>query len=92
MEHRRNNHSHDGAFGGALIAFVLTLLTAKLVWGWLVPTLFAGAVASGAVVAALPWSSAALIAAVVAIVVFAARHQRRRAHQGDNPVKDAARA
>jgi len=80
MQHKRNDSNHNGAFGGALGASLLTLFAVKLGWGMLVAVLFAGAVSTGAVSASLPWSGAALIAAVVGVAVFFVRHPRRHSH------------
>jgi hypothetical protein len=80
MNHGRHESQHSGAFGGAFGVFVVTLLVAKLAWGWLVPVIFAGAVSQGTVSASLSWASAAIIAALVAALVFFIRHPRRHEH------------
>ncbi|MEE4272005.1 MAG: hypothetical protein V2I67_10035 [Thermoanaerobaculales bacterium] len=80
MNDSQRDCNHNGAFGGALGASLLTFFAVKLGWGLLVPTLFAGAVAAGTVSASLSWSGAALIAAVVGVAVFAVRHPRRHSH------------
>ena len=87
MQHRRNNSNHNGAFGGALGAIILTLFTVKLAWSLLVPNLFAGAVAAGTVSASIPWSSAALIAGCIGATVFFIRHPRRHVH-GEHHLAD----
>ncbi len=92
MQHRKRNMNHDGGFGSAIGAFVATLLIAKLAWGWLVPVLFAGALASGAISASLPWSAAALIAVLVAAVVFFIRHPRRHEHSRRHAAEGASSA
>lgn len=81
MKQRRHESQHGGAFGSALGAFVVTLVIVKLAWGWLVPAVFAGAAGQGTVSPSLPWPSAAIIAALVATVVFFVRHPRRHARR-----------
>ena len=50
------------------IMFVISLVLFKLVWAWVVPDLFPGAVDQGLVVAELTWSASLKLAVLVGVL------------------------
>jgi uncharacterized membrane protein len=50
------------------ITFVISLVLFKVVWAWVVPDLFPGAVAQGLVVDDLSWLAAVKLAVLVAVL------------------------
>jgi hypothetical protein len=50
------------------IMFVIALVIFKVVWAWVVPDLFPGAVAQGLVVEDLSWLAAVKLAVLVAVL------------------------
>ena len=50
------------------IAFVISVIVFKFVWGWVVPDLFPGAVAQGLISANLTWLAALKLAVLVAVL------------------------
>lgn len=58
----------------AVVAVVLvTLLVVKLLWAWVVPDLFPGAVRQGLIAAEISWFTAFKVALVVGIAAGVAR-------------------
>ena len=76
---------HSGAFGTAVLVFLTTLLAGKAVWALLVPLLAPAA-------AALPWSTAALVAFLVAVVAFFVCHPRDHQSRTTRHAADASEA
>ena len=50
------------------IAFVISVIVFKFVWGWVVPDLFPGAVTQGLISANLTWLAALKLAVLVAVL------------------------
>jgi hypothetical protein len=50
------------------VMFVIAMVIFKIVWGWVVPDLFPGAVAQGLVSADLSWLAAVKLAVLVAVL------------------------
>jgi hypothetical protein len=50
------------------VVFVLSLVVFKVVWAWVVPDLFPGAVAEGLIVADLTWLAAVKLAVLVGVL------------------------
>ncbi|MCK5052999.1 MAG: hypothetical protein KAR65_01895 [Anaerolineales bacterium] len=50
------------------IMFVVSLVVFKVVWAWVVPDLFPGAVAQGLIVANLTWLTAVKLAVLVGVM------------------------
>ena len=50
------------------IMFVISLVLFKVVWAWVVPDLFAGAVEEGLIVAELTWSASLKLAVLVGVL------------------------
>ncbi len=50
------------------IMFVISLVLFKLVWAWVVPDLFPGAVDQGLIVAELTWSDSLKLAVLVGVL------------------------
>ena len=57
-----------GIIAIAIIVFILALLVIKLLWGWVVPDLFPGAVAQGLIVSTIGWYTAFKIAIVIGLL------------------------
>jgi TRAP-type uncharacterized transport system fused permease subunit len=51
-----------------VVVFVISLILFKLVWAWVVPDLFPGAVDQGLIVADLTWLDAFKLAVLVAVL------------------------
>ena len=56
------------AIGIVTICFIVTLLFVKILWGWIVPDLFPGAVAQGLIVGSISWYTALKLAVVTAVL------------------------
>jgi hypothetical protein len=52
----------------AAVMFVISLVVFKLVWAWVVPDLFPGAVAQGLITADLTWLATVKLAVLVAVL------------------------
>jgi hypothetical protein len=50
------------------VMFVISLVLFKVVWAWVVPDLFPGAVAQGLVIADLTWLAAVKLAVLVGVL------------------------
>jgi len=50
------------------IAFIISVIVFKFVWGWVVPDLFPGAVTQGLISANLTWLAALKLAVLVAVL------------------------
>ncbi len=50
------------------IMFAISLVLFKVVWAWVVPDLFPGAVAQGLIVAELTWSASLKLAVLVGVL------------------------
>jgi len=50
------------------VMFVIALLVFKIVWAWVVPDLFPGAVAQGLIIADLSWLGAVKLAVLVSVL------------------------
>ena len=50
------------------VMFVIALLVFKIVWAWVVPDLFPGAVAQGLILADLSWFGAVKLAVLVSVL------------------------
>lgn len=92
MKHQRRSTHHRGAFGNALGVFLGATLIFKGGWALLVPVLFAEAVEQGTLNTSLPWSSAALIGALIGTLVFFARHERRTGMHNNPVIESTHRA
>ena len=57
-----------GVLAIIIIVFIIVLFLIKLLWGWVVPDLFPGAVAQGLVAATISWYTAFKIAIVLALL------------------------
>jgi len=53
----------------ATTMFVVALFVIKLLWAWVVPDLFPGAVAQGLIAAQISWYTAFKVAIVVGVLV-----------------------
>ena len=51
-----------------IVVFIIALFIIKLLWGWIVPDLFPGAVAQGLVAGTISWYTAFKIALVLGIL------------------------
>jgi len=84
-------HSEDrsrrsrGKFGAAVVAFGVSLLLARYLWGLAVPELFPGAVAQGLVAASLSWGTAAKVALAAAAVALAFGRRARTGRHAPTP-------
>lgn len=74
---------HSGAFGTAVMVFLAVLLAGKALWAIMVPLL---APAAGA----LPWSTAALAALLVATAVLFVIHPRSHRRRAMCETTDAS--
>ena len=50
-----------------IVVFIVKAVVLYLVWAWLVPDMFPGAVAQGLIVASLPWATVFKIAFITAL-------------------------
>lgn len=50
------------------VTFVVAVIAFKIVWGWVVPDVFPGAVAQGLIVEDLSWLNAAKLAVLTAVL------------------------
>ena len=57
-----------GMVGLALVAFVLVTLLLKVLWGWVIPDLFPGAVEQGLVAGSISWGTAMKVAVFAAVL------------------------
>jgi len=57
-----------GVIAIIIIVFIIALFIIKLLWGWIVPDLFPGAVAQGLVARTISWYTAFKIALVLGIL------------------------
>ncbi len=82
---RLSERQHSGAFGTAVLVFLTVLLAGKALWTIMVPLLTPAA-------AALPWSTAALVALLVAAMVFFVVHPRSHQRQAARHTSDVSEA
>lgn len=57
-----------GVIAIIIVVFIVALFIIKLLWGWIVPDLFPGAVAQGLVASTIGWYTAFKIAIVIALL------------------------
>ena len=53
----------------AAVAFVVVLFLVKVLWAWVIPDLFPGAVAQGLVVVSLSWYAALKVAIFLTVLI-----------------------
>lgn len=65
-----------GMIGFMIIVLIVALLLIKLLWAWVVPDLFPGAVALGLIASTISWYTAFKVALVIGLFacVFRASH------------------
>lgn len=69
-----------GIIAIVIIVFIIALLVIKLLWGWVVPDLFPGAVSLGLIAGTISWYTAFKVAIVMALLsgMFKAKNFRSR--------------